>query len=313
MIDKLKGKTLLVTGGTGFIGGELIKRLESVPDTRLVVLAREPDRSIKRDGIWINTSLENLNCQTWKANGVESIDYVYHLGAFTPKKASEVDNVDPIYQANICGTKSLLESLPSTPEVFVFASTLDVYSQSKSEEKLNESSPIDAKGLYAASKFFGEKLVEVEGGRNGFQSVILRYGHIYGPGEAMYYKFIPVIIQRLLKKEVPIIYGDGSALRDFLYVGDAVEATLRASVANNLDGMPINIVRGKSISIASILEMLFEITKFEGEPIFKKNSGPNISFQFDNERMRRSLGEWELVSLGEGLRNEVKYFRGLMS
>ena len=99
--------------------------------------------------------------------------------------------------------------------------------------------------LYAASKLFCEHLAGIVTKTGGTSYAISRYGHIFGAGEAAYRKLIPEAIRRLLAGVSPLLYGDGSAERDFLYVDDVVEATLRAAVAPVSELGPVNFVRGE--------------------------------------------------------------------
>jgi UDP-glucose 4-epimerase len=99
---------------------------------------------------------------------------------------------------------------------------------------------------------------------HGCHYAILRYGHIFGPGEEAYEKLIPRTIRQLMQGEPPVLYGDGSAERDFLYMDDAVEATLQAAIFNVRELDPVNIVRGESSPVFKIVEMLTAITKFQG-------------------------------------------------
>jgi nucleoside-diphosphate-sugar epimerase len=146
-----------------------------------------------------------------------------------------------------------------------------------------------------------------------FTPVLLRYGHIYGPGEQAYRKLIPEAIRRLLRGEPPIVYGDGSAERDYLYVGDAVEATVRAATVEPAPAGPVNIVRGESCSIRHVVETLVQITGYPGTVQYLTDRPGGYSLRFDNRKMRAVLGEWPLVTLVEGLQREVADFRNQSS
>ena len=310
-LSSFTGKTLLVTGATGFIGRALARRLQEHLDTTLVLLSRKPRREVADSAVWVDAPLDQLSRETWRTSGVERIDVVFHLAAFTPKSGAAADSVEEVYRDNLLGTRSLLESLPSPPERIVFASTLDVYAPLPEGGVLTESSPLAPANLYAASKLFCEQLIRAYAQAHGCRSTILRYGHIFGPGEEAYQKLIPQTIRQLLQGEAPVLYGDGSAERDFLYVDDAVEATLRAAVLKEQLPGPINIVRGSSRPIRDIVEMLVDIAGFSGNIRFLADRPSGQSLRFDNRGMRESLGVWPYVSLEDGLRREVDYFKGL--
>jgi nucleoside-diphosphate-sugar epimerase len=194
----------------------------------------------------------------------------------------------------------------------VFASTIDVYAMHAVEQVIDEKSPAGAWGLYGASKLFCEQLVDFYAKLYGCGHSILRYGHIFGPGEESYEKLIPSMIRRLLHQESPVIYGDGSAERDYLYVEDAVEATIRAAVSDKKKIGPVNIVRGASTPIRKIAELLVRLTDFNGQITYLKDKSNGHSLRFDNNLMRQLLETWCFIGLEEGLKHEVNHAGGLV-
>jgi nucleoside-diphosphate-sugar epimerase len=137
----------------------------------------------------------------------------------------------------------------------------------------------------------------------------LRYGHIYGAGEGAYAKLIPQVIKTLLRHESPVIYGDGSVQRDFMFVGDAIEATVRSATSAYHKIEALNVVSGQSKSIREFVEILSGIVGFSGGIRYLLDKHGGYSLKFSNNRMFDILGRWELFPLNEGLRHEVNYFR----
>lgn len=309
-MSPLAGKTVLVTGATGFIGRRLVERLSAGNDVRLLILTRRPDPLPWRGADIVKSPLHRLDGGVWRDSGVSRIDIVFHLGAFTPKSVSESDRVDEVYQDNLIGTRALLESLPSPPEKIIFASTLDVYAMPP-VGVLDETSPLGPVGLYGASKLFCEEMVRAFARREGCGCAVLRYGHIFGPGEEGYDKLIPRMIRRLLRNEAPVLYGDGSAERDYLFVDDAVEATIRSALSSGNALGPVNLVRGASVPIGDVARLLAGLTGFRGEIEYLRDRPAGYSLRFDNRLMRELLGEWDFVPLEEGLKLEVESFRTL--
>lgn len=303
--------TVLLTGATGFIGKHLRRRLRQDFGAKLILLSRTAPGDLVAAETWIGTDLEVLSRQTWADHGVDRIDLLLHLGSFTPKASSAGDAIAEVYSSNLIGSRRLLESLPNVPERIVFSSTLDVYAPPAEGQVLTEESALGPASLYGASKLFGEHLMEFYARKSGCALAILRYGHIYGPGEESYVKLIPTAIRALLHGESPILYGDGSALRDFLYVDDAVEATVRAATLDVRRVGPVNIVRGRSTPVREVVEILARLSGYSGEICYLRDKPGGRSLRFSSERMSQTLGRWQTVSLEEGLRRELAYFKEL--
>lgn len=301
----MTGKTVLLTGATGFIGRHLHARLES-EGARVVALSRMPPSTGCVGTTWVTAGLADLSSDMWRAAGVARVDVVMHLGGHVPKNHAEANDVAGVYDGSILGTRALLESLPNVPERVVFASTLDVYAPA---DVLTEASPVRPATLYGSGKLFCEHLVREWTAQAGSTCVVLRFGHIVGPGEEAFKKLIPQTIRQLLQAEPPVLYGDGTAERDFLFVGDAVEAAMRAATADLPSGETLNVVRGASVTIRDVVRMLTDLTGASVEPTLLADSPTGASIRFDNRRMHAALGEWDLVPLREALRLEVEHTR----
>lgn len=307
-MNNLENKVVLVTGAGGFIGPHLVDRLSKVPGVKLLLLSRQDRQSTQQDVVWLKGRLEQLNSEYWLSHDIRHIDYVFHLGAFTPKTSAEANRIDRVIDDNISGTRVLIQNLPGRPDRFVFSSTIDVYAQPENGEELTESSRVAPSALYGASKLFCENLVSAWAKERGCNYSILRYGHIYGPGEEQYGKLIPVVIRNLLANQAPVIYGEGSALRDYLYVGDVVEATIRAAlVEGNID--TINIVRGESVTLKEIVQLLIRLVGSNIRIKFLLDKPNGTSLRFDSGRMTKLLGNWPMTALEEGLAAEVGAFK----
>lgn len=281
-------------------------RLESMSIGKVVIVSRSGLEERKNEKV-INVPHEALSKEVWDEHGIGKIDIVIHLAAFTPKNHSQANDIEGIYQGNLCATRRLFDELPSPPEKIIFASTLDVYAPGDDERPINENSPLGPTGLYGASKLFCEQLTKTYASRFECPLAILRYGHIYGPGEGAYAKLIPHTIRTLLKNEAPVIFGDGSQLRDFLYVEDAVEATIRAAGLD--ESVTLNIVSGISRPIRQFVEEMMEVAGFDGEIQYREEAAKGRSLQFDASELIKALGNRELTSFRDGVRREIEYFR----
>jgi nucleoside-diphosphate-sugar epimerase len=307
-MNKLEGKAILVTGANGFIGRHLVERLSGIAGVRMLLLSRKTLQSTRPNGVWLKGELNQLTPEFWRQHDVGHIDYVFHLGAFTPKSSPEANRIAHAVDDNISGTRALIQGLPNKPEKLIFSSTLDVYAPQVSNAPLSEESRVKPASLYGASKLFCESLVMAWARECGCNYAILRYGHIYGPGEEQYRKLIPVVIRNLIADQSPVVHGDGSILRDYLYVADAVEATIRAALVEGNTG-PVNIVRGVSNTLKEIVQRLIQLTNSQHEINYLSDKPNENSLRFDNRLMERLLGSWSKTELEQGLAAEVAAFR----
>ena len=145
--------------------------------------------------------------------------------------------------------------------------------------------------------------------QSGVEAAILRYGHVYGPGEGAYQKLIPHTIRTVLAGQNPVIYGDGSPERDCVYVSDVVEATVRCATSDRVPVSPVNVVSGVSHPIMDIVQQVIEAAGSTVTVDRKPSQGSDRSFRFDNSAMHANFGTWRLTPLDEGLRTEVDHVR----
>jgi UDP-glucose 4-epimerase len=307
-MNRLEGKVILVTGAHGFIGAHLIERLSRIVDVKLLLLSRQARQSTQKNVICLQGELAQITTDYWQSKDIRRIDHVFHLGAFTPKTSADANNISRAIDDNISGTHALLQSLPNNLVKLVFASTLDVYAPLANGAVGTESSKIMPNTLYGSSKLFCEDLVTAWAKERNCNYAILRYGHIYGPGEEQYGKLIPAVIRNLMANQSPVIYGDGSALRDYLYVEDAVEATIRAALIEGCVDA-VNIVRGESVTLRDIVQRLVQLVGAKQKINFLSEKSNGNSLRFDNGRMKKHLGNWSMTNLDDGLAAEVDAFR----
>jgi len=302
-VVSLINSNVLVTGATGFIGRHLVERLLQ-EKANVWTLSRKRSKSFPEPIHQLQSNLESLTQSFWRDLRLPKFDIVYHLGGFTPKTSSSANDLDRCFADNIVGTRQLLDSIYPLPSRFIFASTLDVYAKPISGG-IHEGSPIGPSTLYGSSKLFAETHIAHWADQQDVAAIILRYGHIFGPGEGAYEKFIPRAIRCFLSGNSPIVHGDGSIVRDFLYVDDAVEATVRASTATSVEGRTINIVRGEKVSIRQTVELLAELTNFTGEITYRRDLPCGRDISFDNSYMRKLLGRWQFIPIEVGLEREI--------
>ena len=138
----------------------------------------------------------------------------------------------------------------------MYLSTLDVYEST--DDIISENTPVGPQTMYGWSKLYCEEMVKTFAKENDILFCVLRLGHVYGEGEEKYRKVMPVMIKSALKNEVISIYGDGEALRSFIYIEDVAKAVVNSLMLPSSD--VINIVGNEAISINDLAKKIIELS-----------------------------------------------------
>jgi len=307
---------VLVTGGAGFIGSHLVRRLLLEGEEVRVLDNFSSGKRAYIDGCNIEIiegDLRDGDCVTQSVQGVETI---YHHAAFISVPLS-MQEPQTCFDVNVMGTINLFEAARKAGvNRVVIASSSAVYGDSQNLP-LRESEPLLPLSPYGVSKQVTELYANLYWRVFGLPIVALRYFNVYGPRQAPdspYAAVVPRFIRRLLDGQDPIVYGDGAQKRDFVYVEDVVQANILAAKSSHAVGLAINVCSGKEISILDVLKVMYDV--------FSKFSGTILSPHFDAARegdIIRSVGNPSLaeqilgfkaqVQLEEGVFNTVTAFR----
>lgn len=235
-------------------------------------------------------------------NGCEDIEVMIHIGAWIPKVAKEADNFIEA-TSNITSTQKLLMShLPKLKKI-LYCSTTDVYGDVSGI--ITENTPVAPQSMYGWSKLYCEKMIESFAYEKNLTFQILRLGHVYGEGEEKYRKVMPVMIKNAIHGRDIMIYGDGEAVRTFIYAGDVAKAVVRAIGLENSN--VINIVGNEPITINQLGNMI-AIHSGKSIKIHHQPAERGRDCLFDNQRLRNTLLE-ELIPFETGLRREIEYIK----
>lgn len=287
---------ILITGVKGFIGANFLNYIleeNSVKLEELVVLSSEKNEQVKT----ILHQNYTFSKEDFLNNGIDKIDILIHIGAYTPKTKSDSNLIDENV-SNIVNTVHLLNNLPSIPKKVIFISTLDVYKITK--DKINEKSEVLPETFYGKCKLFCENYMQEWCIQKSVTLQILRLGHIYGIGEDLYEKFIPLTIKKIRSNETPALYTTGEEKRSFIHVKDCVRLIFNSINLN--DSEIINIVSKNSYSINEILQFILKIANKE-DLIVEKGKHIGYDLIFDYSKMERLLGK-EKEDIYEGLKSE---------
>ncbi len=287
---------ILLTGVNGFIGKKLLDFCINKYGKENVVAFSSRDNEKCRTILYKNHDFDST---AFLDAGLDSIKSVIHVGAFTPKKKSESNDILNC-NSNIYFTQKLLLSIPKSVEKFIFLSTLDVYGSSN--RPIIEMQSANPNTLYGFSKLYCEKMVEQWAVENNKIIQILRLGHVYGPGESLYQKIIPVTMQKIMKNEQPIILGDGSAKRAFIYIDDVVFCINEFLKFNDYKG-PVNIVNDQFVTIQNIVDQIIQVAGVNFSPEYRPQELGNNDLFFDATKLK-SLINVEFTPLQIGLKKE---------
>ncbi|MEK7536268.1 MAG: NAD(P)-dependent oxidoreductase [Patescibacteria group bacterium] len=284
-----------ITGGSGFIGMHLIKKLLS-NGYEVKVLALEDNPNFPKEVTFIKGDLvkkENLT------KFLKEIDVLIHLaGSILPP-----DNI--MMENNVMSTFNLISEALNYPiKHIVFTSSVAVYGKDK-KEKFKEIDECFPNTNYGLSKYLAEKIVLYWGNLTGKPVTIFRPFNVYGPGN--YKGIIYSFYTDIKNKNKAIIYGDGTQERDFMYVGDFVEVIYKA-IKIKQNGI-FNLGNLKKYSILEIFKLFKKIMKKDVKVQFNKNEeGKVFNINQDLSHIKKVLG-WEAKTpIKEGLEKTIDWY-----
>jgi UDP-glucose 4-epimerase len=295
-----------VTGGAGFIGSHLVNKLllEGYEVTVLDDLSSSKTENLNLKDAKLHFLKGDIRNIGAVKKALKNVKVVFHLAAiidvaFSIKEPLLVNNV------NVGGSLNVLnESVKHNVEKFIFASSCAVYGE-PFKVPIDEEHPTNPLSPYAASKIAVEKYCEVFGKAYGLETVCVRFFNVYGPRQegGSYGNVIIHFINRLKAGKPPIIFGDGSQTRDFVYVNDVVDALLKAMNLKGSFGEKINIGSGRETSIRELAEVLIQKFGLKNmKPIYAGSRSYDVKRSWANiEKARRLLGYEPHVSLEDGL------------
>ncbi|MFC1647299.1 NAD-dependent epimerase/dehydratase family protein [Patescibacteria group bacterium] len=316
----LKNKKVLVTGGAGFVGSNLVIALVTRGAKVTVVDSLMPHQggnlfNLKPVEKKVELDFSDIRDESAIKRLVRGKDYIFHLARQTDHIMS-LTNPFPDIDVNVRGTAILLEACRYiSPNVrFIYTGTRGQYGKAV-DLPVPEDAPTNPRGIYEITNLTAEKIIQVYHDIHGIKSVMLRLTNIYGPRAQMkhdHYGVVNWFIRQAIEGSKIKVFGDGSLKRDFLYIDDAVEAIIKCAVKEACYGEIINVGSPKPVSFLDLVKTIvkkeksasWELAPFTPE---RKSMEPG-DFYSDIAKIKKMTGWKPKTKLADGLKKTISFY-----
>jgi nucleoside-diphosphate-sugar epimerase len=306
----------VVTGGAGFIGSAIVRRLLGEGATKVVVidnLLSGYERNLEEVRGEIDFQRTDIRVYEEIAPLIRGAAVVFHEAAI-PSVPRSIDEPVPSHDANINGTFNVLRAAhEGGAGRVVYAASSSAYGDSLVLPKVESMHP-NPKSPYALQKLVGEQYCAIFHRVYGLETVALRYFNVYGPRQdpgSQYSGVLSLFMRAVLERKPPTIFGDGEHSRDFTYVEDVAELNLKAARAHGVAGKMYNGGNGGRITLNQAWALLQQMEGVEIAPNFgPPRAGDVRDSQADTTLAVRDLGHAPRFSFEDGLRRTLEWYRG---
>ena len=312
----MKDNRILVTGGAGFIGSNLVHRLVKM-NNEVVVIDNLSTGSLENIQPLIDThSIQFINgditdySMVLQAVKNHNIEYIFHLAAQVSVPMSIIQSKET-HEVNVNGTVNVLQAARDQDvQKVVFSSSCAIYGNRHQKNAIKETDLPQPLNPYSLSKLIGEQYCTLFSSCYDLRCVSLRYFNVYGPRQdpaGEYAAVIPKFIERVHSKQAPIIYGDGAQTRDFVYVEDVVNANILAA-EKEIEGT-FNIATGEQTSIENLAKTIMESMDDFYYPLYKDTRACEVIRSIaDISKARNELSYDVTYPLNKGIEQTIEWF-----
>jgi len=302
---------VVVTGGAGFIGSHLIRRLVADGADVTVIDDLSTGGRENLDGVPVAVNERDL-ARDAVTDLLDGVDAIFHLAA-VPSVPRSVREPLRSHDAAATATLRLLDAAREAGvRTFVNSSSSSVYGD-VATPPMRESMPTLPRSPYAVAKLAAEGYTRVFAQLHGMRTVSLRYFNVFGPRQdpaSTYAAAIPRFITAYMHHEQPQVYGDGRQSRDFTYVDNVVDANIAAATAPKLSGESVNVAAGNPRTVLDVLEAIAKEFGYSLPPVHAPDRPGDIRDSHADLGLARSLlGYKATVDFQTGLRRTVQFLR----
>lgn len=317
-IDFWNDKNVFITGCTGFLGSYLAKELVN-SGANVTGLVRD---RIPRSNLYFGEEYKKINfvygeledeALLERAFGEYEIDTVFHVGA---QAIVGVANRNPLatFETNVRGTWNVLEAARRSPLIkrVIVASSDKAYGD---QEVLpyHEDMPLKGRHPYDVSKSCADLISQAYHKTYGLPVCITRCGNLFGGGDLNFNRIIPQTIRSVLKNEPPVIRSDGTFIRDYFYVEDAVKAYMLLAEKMeelNLQGEAFNFSNEIQLTVLDLVNMILNLMESDLKPVILNQGTNEIRHQYLSAQKAREVLDWApAYTIEQGLKKTIEWYR----
>ena len=313
-MNKLENARVLVIGAAGFIGGFVVAELLKKSVKEVIIYDNFTRGKLEN----LEESLKDERCSIFPYGGdireidildkaMEGVDYVFHLAAMWLLHCKDFPRT--AFDVNIAGTFNVLEAcVKHKIKKLIYSSSASVYGDAV-QVPMTEDHPFNNKNFYGATKITGEAMCTAYNDRYGLEIVGLRYMNVYGPGQdqhAVYSGVVPIVLNKIDRKEQPVVNGDGSQAYDFIYVEDIARCNI-AAVNSDVKFGYYNVGTEVQTTIKELCNTMLKLTDSDLKVKYVQYSENDARQLVQNrigskEKAEEELGFRYKYSLEEGLK-----------
>ncbi|MDV7105996.1 NAD-dependent epimerase/dehydratase family protein [Vibrio sp. TH_r3] len=299
--------TVLVVGGSGFIGRHLIEKLLNEGLNVKLLDIHKPN--------WVSQKVEFLKgsfIELKEEHNVffKDVNVIYHLASTTTPHSAE-KNYSYDIETNLIGTIKLLDlAVKNNVKKFIFSSSGGTVYGDKHSGDISEKMISEPVCSYGVVKLAIEKYLSIYNNKHGMQTCSIRISNPYGIYQDPSKKqgVIPIFINKLINEEVIEIWGDGNIFRDFIYIDDLIEALYKCLMVEYQNEV-INIGSSVASSINDVVELIFKSSNKKTKVVYKKSRGYDVNHSCLNIDKAKEVLSWKpTVNLEDGIIKLTNYY-----